>query len=232
MFVVIFEVQPRKDRFDDYLEIAKSLKPHIETIDGFIDNERFASKRKEGRILSLSTWRDEKAVIRWRTLAIHHRAQEKGRLELFEDYHLRVSEIIADTEPPKGHALREQRLDQTEVGAAKAITISELPAKDGTSASADLAADLGLPQAETQGLLDRELFESIYNPGKLVLLAAWKDAAAAERWKPREIPGGATRHRRVRVIRDYGMSERREAPQYYPPVKSDSARDAGAPAED
>ena len=78
MFMVIFEVQPHKERFDDYLEIAKSLKPHIEKIDGFIDNERYSSKRREGRVLSLSTWRDEKAVIRWRTLAVHHQAQEKG----------------------------------------------------------------------------------------------------------------------------------------------------------
>jgi heme-degrading monooxygenase HmoA len=85
MFAVIFEVQPRQERFDEYLEIAKSLRPEIEKIDGFIDNERYASKRQEGRILSLSTWRDEKAVIRWRTLALHHQAQEKGRSEVFED---------------------------------------------------------------------------------------------------------------------------------------------------
>jgi heme-degrading monooxygenase HmoA len=224
MFAVIFEVQPRKERFDEYLEIAKSLRPDIEKIDGFIDNERYASKRQEGRILSLSTWRDEKAVIRWRTLAVHHQAQEKGRFEIFEDYHLRVGEIVADTAPPEGQAMREQRFDETEVGSARAVTISELPAKDGTPASADLAADLGLAKVGTSGLLDHELFESIYNPGKRLLLAAWEDAAAAERWKPTAIAGGALRHRRVRVIRDYGMFERREAPQYYPPVESKATR--------
>src|SRR5438445_5337356 len=119
MFAVIFEVQPRKERYDDYLELAKFLKPEIEKIDGFIDNERYSSKRTEGRILSLSTWRDEKAVIRWRTLAVHHQAQEKGRVEIFRDYHLRVGEVVADTEPPKDHIVQEQRLDETEVGAAK-----------------------------------------------------------------------------------------------------------------
>ena len=224
MFAVIFEVQPRKERFEEYLEIAKSLRPEIEKIDGFIGNERFASKRQRERILSLSTWRDEKAVIRWRALAVHHEAQEKGRLEIFEDYRLRVGEIVADTELPAGHALREQRLDETEVGAAKAVSISELPAKDGKPASADLAADLGLPKAGTASLLDHELYESIYDPGKLVLLAAWRDAAAAQRWTPDAIAGGALRHRRVRVIRDYGMFERREAPQYHPPVDPRSAR--------
>ena len=67
MFMVIFEVRPHKERFDEYLEIGKALKPHIEKIDGFIDNERYGSNSGAGKILSLSTWRDEKALIRWRT---------------------------------------------------------------------------------------------------------------------------------------------------------------------
>ena len=219
MFAVIFEVQPRKERFEEYLEVAKSLKPEIEKIDGFIDNERYASERQAGWILSLSTWRDEKALVRWRTLAVHHQAQEKGRFEIFEDYHLRVGEIVTDTEAPNGQSLREERFDETEVGAARAVTISEMAAKDGNPAGADLAADLGLAKPGTSGLLDHELFESIYNPGKLLLLSGWRDAAAAERWRPNAIAGGTPRHRRVRIIRDYGMFERREATQYYPPVE-------------
>jgi heme-degrading monooxygenase HmoA len=221
MFLVIFEVLPRKERFDEYLEIAKSLRPYIKKIDGFIDNERFASKRCDGVLLSLSTWRDEKAVIRWRTLAVHHRAQEKGRFEIFEDYHLRVGEVISDTAPPEGHAVREQRLDETEIGAAKMLTISELPALNAKLENTDLARDLGLITAP--GPLDDGLFESIYNPGKLVLLAGWRDATAARSWRPAARVGGV-RHRCVRVIRDYGMFERREATQFYPPIESRSAR--------
>jgi hypothetical protein len=37
MFAVIFEVQPKKERWNDYL--AKYLKPKLEAIDGFIDND-------------------------------------------------------------------------------------------------------------------------------------------------------------------------------------------------
>jgi heme-degrading monooxygenase HmoA len=221
MFMVIFEVKPRTERFDDYLEIAKGLKPHIEKIDGFIDNERYGSKQQEGKILSLSTWRDEKALIRWRTLAVHHRAQEKGRFEIFEDYHLRVGEIISDTEPPVGQTLREQRFDDTEVGAAKLVTVSELAAKTAKPASANIARDLDLPEAKSSDLVDHEVFESIYNPGKLALLASWSDSAA---WEPKPIASAGLRHRRVRIIRDYGMFDRREAPQYYAPVEAKSAQ--------
>src|SRR5882724_7992763 len=141
MFAVIFEVQPKPERWDDYLALAKRLKPEIEAIDGFLDNERFASQRTKGRLLSLSTWRDEKAVVRWRTLGIHHEVQEKGRTEIFEDYHLRVGEIVGDSHVPAGQTLQEQRFDETEVGAAKMVTLSELT-PDGP-ADADLAAALG-----------------------------------------------------------------------------------------
>ena len=93
MFAVIFEVNPRPDLWDAYLGYARSLRPELEQIDGFIDNERFSSLRREGWLLSLSIWRDEKAVIRWRTAARHHEIQQKGRSEVFRDYRLRVGEI-------------------------------------------------------------------------------------------------------------------------------------------
>ena len=37
MFSVIFEVHPRREKFDLYLELAKGLKPILEGIVGFID---------------------------------------------------------------------------------------------------------------------------------------------------------------------------------------------------
>jgi heme-degrading monooxygenase HmoA len=220
MFAVIFIVQPKKDHFDDYLSLAKFLKPELEKIDGFVDNERFGSKRTEGRVLSLSTWRDEKALIRWRTLGVHHEVQEKGRFEVFEDYHLRVGEIIADNTIPTGPKRHTLRSDETEIGDAKVVTISVLPPTTGEkAASADLAVDLGSPKSGTDGVIDQESFESIYNPGKLLLLVSWRDGAATERWTPNAVAGGRLHHRQVRVIRDYGMFERREAPQFYPEVK-------------
>ena len=58
MFSVIFEVRPNDGRKDDYLELAKHLKPILESIDGFVDNERFESRLRPGWVLSHSTWRD------------------------------------------------------------------------------------------------------------------------------------------------------------------------------
>jgi heme-degrading monooxygenase HmoA len=216
MFAVIFEVHPKRERWDDYLALAGALKPKLEAIDGFIDNERFASRRREGWLVSLSTWRDEKSVVRWRTVGAHHATQQKGRSEIFEDYHLRVGEIVADSDPAARGRLREQRLDATEVGAATAVTLSELsPGSGEPPAGIDIAAELGLPEA---GVIDRDVFDSITVKGKQLLLASWRDAAAAASWTPRPSNGFTLRHRQVRVIRDYGMFDRREAPQYYPDV--------------
>jgi heme-degrading monooxygenase HmoA len=212
MFAVIFEVQPKKERWNDYLELAKQLKPKLEAIDGFIDNERFGSKRTEGLLLSLSTWRDEKSVIRWRTQGEHHGVQEKGRTSVFQDYHLRVGEITFDTSPPKGISIEQMRFDETETGDAKFCTITEVTAGQPESLREQIGLD---PRADD--LLDHDVFESITNPGKLLLLASWRDKAAASGWKPDSFEGsGEIRHRQVRVIRDYGMFDRREAPQYYP----------------
>lgn len=222
MFSVIFEVHPRPERFDLYLELAKELKPILEGIDGFIDNERFESIHRPGWILSHSTWRDEKSVVRWRTAAKHHEKQARGRGEVFQDYHLRVGEIVADTAPPPGARVVEQRLDETEIGRAKFVTFTEvLPQAD--IGAADLPDRLRLERAQAD-LVDYDVFASIYNKGKLAILASWRDRSAAERFAPPAQAGtDRARYRIVRVIRDYGMFDRRESPQYYPAIGDETA---------
>src|SRR6202045_2891822 len=126
MFSVIFEVHPKQEKFDLYLELAKELKPILEGIDGFIDNKRFEGTRRPGWILSHSTWRDEKSVVRWRTVGKHHDTQQRGRNEVFQDYHLRVGGIVADTAPSAGGAIVEQRLDETGIGRAKVVKLTEI----------------------------------------------------------------------------------------------------------
>jgi heme-degrading monooxygenase HmoA len=170
-------------------------------------------------VLSLSTWRDEKSVVRWRTQSNHHGIQELGRNGVFSDYHLRVCEVTADSRPPEGVNVIQQRLDATEIGAAKALGITEmLPGHDATFAAhpALIPNHLGL-NVTSDRLADHDIFESIYNPGKMLLLTSWKTAEDAYAWTPQAFAGVADlRHRRVRNVRDYGMFERREAAQYYP----------------
>jgi heme-degrading monooxygenase HmoA len=227
MFSVIFEVNRKSDHIDDYLEQAKQLKPILEKIDGFIDNERFESQLRKGWLLSHSTWRDEKSVVRWRTQAKHHTVQEKGRFEIFQDYHLRVGEVVSDTEPPEKTPIRELRFDETEVGAGKYASFTEVTPDDGAEFAAQIdlvPAHLGLDLGAA-GLVDHDIFSSIVTKGKLGLLVGWKSEDLAKAWTPRSFDGvKALRHRVVRVIRDYGMFDRREAPQFYPDAEGAETR--------
>lgn len=96
MIAVIFEVVTADGRNQDYLDLAASLRPELEKIDGFISIERFTSLYNEGKILSLSFWRDEESVAQWRQLAEHRAAQMAGRGGIFRDYRLRVASVLRD----------------------------------------------------------------------------------------------------------------------------------------
>jgi heme-degrading monooxygenase HmoA len=222
MFAVVFEVTPKPDQWEAYLGYAKLLRPELEKIEGFIDNTRFASRRRPGALLSLSTWRNEKALIRWRTHALHHGVQEKGRFEVFSDYRLRVGEVASDSRLPAGVSLPSERLDETERGASKLVAITErkLDAPPTETDAAGIAKHFGFSVAD--GPVDWDVFEDINRTGEFVLLTSWLDAAAAKACPLKS--GVDARHRIIRVIRDYGMSDRAEAPQYYPPVPTSDAR--------
>ncbi len=96
MIAVIFEVIPHPDKRQAYLDIAASLRPQLEAMDGFVSIERFESLSQPGKILSLSYWRDEAAVQRWRNLENHRAAQASGRGGIFDDYRLRVAAVLRD----------------------------------------------------------------------------------------------------------------------------------------
>jgi heme-degrading monooxygenase HmoA len=96
MLAVIFELEPVASSKQQYLDIAADLYPELLATDGFISIERFESLSQPGKLLSLSFWRDEAAISAWRNLADHRNAQQAGRDHLFNDYRLRVAEVLRD----------------------------------------------------------------------------------------------------------------------------------------
>ena len=221
MFSVIFEVLPNKASWDAYLDQAKMLRPDLERVEGFVDKIRYRSLTRDGWILSLSSWRDEKALVRWRTHARHHEAQRRGRDEIFADYRLRVGQIAADDHLPAGYALSEQRPDETEAGEGTAVTLIDAarpPGLQETGNPNDLASALGI-EPWAGGSLSSDIFDAILTPGDLILLISWADDSAARAYEGSLAPKSALRIRRVRVVRNYGKYDRREAPQYFPDAK-------------
>ena len=115
MVAVIFEVFPAPGKKQEYLDLAARLRPELEAIDGFISVERFASLSDQNKLLSLSFWRDEDAVRRWRNLGSHRAAQARGRAQVFADYRLRVASVIRD------YGMRERKEAPKDSRAAHAI---------------------------------------------------------------------------------------------------------------
>jgi heme-degrading monooxygenase HmoA len=96
MMAVIFEVTPKSERRQDYLDAAARLGAHLKDADGFISVERFESLTTPGKLLSLSFWRDEEALANWRRFEFHRRMQEMGRNHFFADYRLRIAGVVRD----------------------------------------------------------------------------------------------------------------------------------------
>jgi heme-degrading monooxygenase HmoA len=96
MIAVIFEVLPYMGERHKYLDLAGELRAELEKIDGFVSIERFESLTMRGKLLSLSFWRDEEALRKWRNLDVHRAAQHAGRNGIFADYRLRIGHIVRD----------------------------------------------------------------------------------------------------------------------------------------
>uniref|UniRef100_UPI00333F746D antibiotic biosynthesis monooxygenase family protein n=1 Tax=Castellaniella defragrans TaxID=75697 RepID=UPI00333F746D len=94
MIFVLFEVTVRKEYMQDYLSLAAGLKNELEQVDGYLRSERFSSLNNEGKLLSLSVWKNEQAVEKWRNNIQHRMCQRQGHDLLFEDYTIIVTAKI------------------------------------------------------------------------------------------------------------------------------------------
>ena len=96
MIAIIFELMPAEGQKDAYLDIAATMRPLVEQVEGFISVERFQSLTNPDKLLSISFFEDEDAVHRWRELAGHRNAQSKGRTGILSDYRLRGCHVMRD----------------------------------------------------------------------------------------------------------------------------------------
>lgn len=221
MFSAMLEVNPIPEQFDAYLGMARILKPELEKIDGFIDNSRYASLTREGWLLSLSSWRDEKALVRWRTTTAHHKIQQAARDRVFADYRLRIGQVVSDNQVPAGEILREQRLDVTETGRGTAVALLDAkcaPQWLKQTSAEEVATSLGV-DTNAPGLVSWDLFDALMTPGDVIVVITWRDHAAVEAFERDSTMADSLRLRNIRIVREYGMFDRREAPQYFEEVQ-------------
>jgi heme-degrading monooxygenase HmoA len=221
MFSAMLEVHPIPEQFDAYLGMAKMLRPELEKIDGFIDNNRYASLSRDGWLLSLSSWRDEKSLIRWRTESTHNKIMQAARDRIFSDYRLRIGQTVSDTRLPAGQILRDQRLDVTEVGQGSAVSLHDgkfSPDWVRQAGAEEVAKSLGV-NTSAPSLVSWDVFDALMAPGNVIAVVTWRDQEAAEASLGNAATTDVARLRAIRIVREYGMFDRREAPQYFKEVQ-------------
>lgn len=104
-----------------------------------------------------------------------------------------------------------------------AVIFEVWPAEGRRQEYLDIAAELRPLLDDIDGFISIERFESIYEPGKVLSLSFWRDEQAVEEWRRLESHRAAQTAGRTRVfrdyhlriastIRDYGMTNREQAP--------------------
>jgi heme-degrading monooxygenase HmoA len=205
MISQFFEVQIKEGLIHRYLDLAASLKPALDVMGGCLFIDRFKSLTRENLLLSYQIWQDEGSMVAWRVDAKHHTVQEAGREKVFDDYRIRIAQVVHEEQAGKAPWCPDRlspyndpkRRPPTFVVAAESRN-QELP-------------------VETSWTCD--VFESVYRPGIFAHLVDVPSSEAGVDLGRKFFADSTTEYFRVfEVMRDYGMFNRKEAPQYYPPV--------------
>jgi heme-degrading monooxygenase HmoA len=206
MIGLFFEVQTRPGHRDQYLDLAAALKPALEATGGCLSIERFRSLTREDLLLSHQIWQDEGALTAWRVHGQHHRVQEIGREKVFADYRIRIAQLIHEARPGKPVWQPERRTPYNDPARRPPTFVLTSESKSAR-----------LP-VETEWR--RDAFESVYREGHFAHLIDLPDPQSGIAFGARLFADPTTEYFRVfEVMRDYGMYDRTEAPQYYPPVE-------------
>lgn len=204
MIALFFEVTPKPGEETRYLDIAAGLKPELEASGGVIFLDRYKSLARPRTLLSHQIWADEASLTRWRANGPHYKAQTAGRSAVFEDYRLRVGPVIAEGGEGGG----------------------VMPQMEGIAYNDPLlrperfvmvVRSYGRAVAAAEG---GETFESVYRPQEFAWVGEVPDRPEGyEALRVVASEDGVSAAQLCLVSRDYSLTDRREAPQYFPPAR-------------
>lgn len=210
MISQFFEVQVREGQADRYLGLAASLKPSLELNGGCLFIDRFKSLTRDNLLLSYQIWQDEGSMIAWRVDAGHHAVQEVGRSEVFSDYRIRIAQVLHE-ERSGAPAWTPDRLSPYNDPKRRPPTFV-------------VASESSTPSLPIDTAKRSDVFESVYRPGVFAHLFDVESPEVGVDLGRQLLADPDTEYFRVfEVMRDYGMFERGEAPQFYPPVSPTDA---------
>lgn len=193
MHALFFEVRPKQGHLKHYFEHVDVLKPVLAKHEGLVFLDRYTSISDKDVLLSHQLWKNDAAIAAWRRDRLHQRSQAAGRNVHFEDYRIRVAERILHVET--GEKISQARgptvtlQDKRFMVAAYGTQEPHCPSFAGFRSVNDTASYIAV--AEVANYQEAE--------------ALAKSISAADGY------GEATV---FRVLRDYGMHNRAEAPTF------------------
>jgi heme-degrading monooxygenase HmoA len=206
MLALLFEVTPKPGGYQRYLDIAAALRPALDAHDGFLFIDRYRSLSNPDVILSHSLWRDEASLAAWRTFEQHHHAQVAGREHVFADY--RIADVVHARMPDAGDWKPSRPSSYNDPGACPLRHVV-IAASRGNPCGGDASGQF-------ESLNRPNEFLSLYDAGDFEAVRMLLESLASP--KPDATTSQTTSVRVCEVERDYGMFDRREAPQYDRPV--------------
>jgi len=205
MIALFFEVQTRPGHRDQYLTLAASLRPELDAIGGCLFIDRFSSLTREDLLLSYQIWQDEGAMTAWRVHGYHHEVQTIGREKVFSDYRIRIAQVVHEERPGQPVWQPERRTPYNDPARRPSTFV--------------LVAESKRAELPVETEWQRESFKSVYRDGSFAHLIDVPDQQSGLELGRRLLADPMMEYFRiVEVMRDYGMYDRTEAPQYYPPV--------------
>jgi heme-degrading monooxygenase HmoA len=209
MIALFFEVQTRPGHRDQYLDLAASLRPALDANGGCLFIDRFGSLTRENLLLSYQIWQDEGAMTAWRVHGYHHEVQTKGRENVFSDYRVRIAQVIHEERPENPVWQPERRTPYNDPARRPSTFV--------------LVAESKQAELPVQTEWRRDSFKSVYRDGTFAHLIDVPDQQSGVELGRHLLQDSTTEYFRVvEVMRDYGMFDRTEAPQFYPPMTRDA----------
>jgi heme-degrading monooxygenase HmoA len=209
MMSLFFEVEIKPGHTDQYLNLAASLKPELEAMGGCLFLDRFKSLSRDNLILSYQIWQDEGSLTAWRVHAHHHQVQTLGRDRVFTDYRIRVAQVIYEAR--RGQPIRQPEWRTHYNDPARRPPTYVLTTESRSASLPAVCAWRG------------EAFASVYREGQFAHLIELPDHQSGVAFAPLLFDEPSTENVGiVEVVRDYGMYDRAEAPQFYPPKSRDA----------
>ena len=192
MYALFFEVRPKPGHLPHYFEHVERLRPALARHTGLLFLDRYRSLTDDAILLSHQHWRDEAAILGWRRDSLHLQSQQAGRYKHFADYRIRVASLVCQWVDGQFSEAEQDKLEAPDEGRFVIAAYSQ-------AAKGQIPAHAGFESVNHQGA-----FISLQEVPSCSLAQASVRASS-------KLPGMQSA-RAFRVVRDYGMLEREEAP--------------------